>query len=71
MRRVALSEIRFQIKPALQGLSRSTMRGLVVEPAKAGTAIEVTTDAVMPRVTACESSTAKVRPLDFGKMEIR
>lgn len=68
MRRVAPSEIRFEVKRALQELSRSTLRDWAGKPDKREAAIDQATDAVMERLKECEISAPDVKPLDFGDM---
>ena len=69
MRRVSLSALRFQVKRAIQGLSRGTLRDLAGKPDRREEAIDLATDAVMVRVEGWEFSEPDLKPMDFADMD--
>jgi hypothetical protein len=69
MPRLSVSEIRFQIKRALQELSRGTLRDLAGKPVVRERALDVATDAVAERFTGCEVISPDVKPMDFRDMK--
>ena len=68
MSRLSVTEIRFQIKRALQDLSRGTLRDLAGKPIVRERALDVATDAVAARFNECEVIAPDVKPMDFGDM---
>ena len=68
MPRLSVSEIRFQIKRALQELSRGTIRDLAGKPFARERALDIATDAVAERFKACEVIAPEEKPMDFGDM---
>ena len=70
-RRLTLSDIRFKVMRAVQGLSRATLRDLAGKPDKRAAAIEATAEAVIERLKECEFSEPDVKSKDFGDLNPR
>jgi hypothetical protein len=71
MPRLSVSEIRFQIKRALQELSRGTIRDLAGKPLARERALDIATNAVAERFVQCEVIAPDTKPLDFAEMNPR
>lgn len=69
MPRLSVNDIRFQIKRALQELSRGTIRDLAGNPLARERALNVATDAVATRFERCEVIAPDVKPQDFAEMK--